>query len=150
MPKNARAAAIIVRDGQIALIRREKLGGQYYVFPGGKQEDGETGEEAAAREVEEELGLQVSVGALVAKTRYLGREQLYFLCTVTGGQFGSGRGEEMTGPFRPESGTYLPVWLPVSALHGYPVLPGPVARLVQLAQEHGWPPEPLVFAEDES
>lgn len=149
MAKNAcRAAAVILQDGQIALMRREKLGRLYFVFPGGKQENGETGEQAAAREVEEELGLQVSVGRLVAQTWFRGREQRFYLCTVTGGQFGSGQGPEFTGPFDPQSGTYLPVWLPIHALHTYPVLPQPVAELVQSAQAAGWPPLPLVFAEE--
>ncbi len=143
-----RAAAIILQVGQIALMRREKHGQLYYVFPGGKQEEGETGIQAAAREVQEELGLQVTVGRLVAQTWYRGREQNYYLCTVIGGLFGSGQGPEMIGPFTPESGTYLPLWLPVSDLHNYLVLPRPVAELVQSAQSQGWPEQPLVFNED--
>jgi len=134
---HCRAAAIILLDGQIALMRREKKGRLYYVFPGGKQEEGETGDQAAAREVNEELGLQVSVGRLVAQTWYRGREQYYYVCTVTGGLFGSGLGPEMIEPFTPESGTYLPVWLPVSDLHNYPVLPRRVAELVQSVQSRG-------------
>lgn len=149
MGKHApRAAAIILQDGRIALMQREKEGRLYFVFPGGKQEEGETGDQAAAREVEEELGLQVSVGRLVAQTWYRGREQFYYLCTVTGGQFGSGQGREITGPFDPAAGSYLPVWLPVSDLDRYPVLPRPVAELVQSAQTGGWPVQPLVFMED--
>lgn len=149
MAKSAcRAAAIILQDGKIALMRREKLGQLYYVFPGGKQEDDETSEQAAAREVEEELGLLVTVNHLVAQTWYHGREQRYYLCTVTGGQFGSGNGPEMIGPFNPQAGTYLPVWLPISELHNYPVLPRPVAELVQAAQAQGWPGELLNFSED--
>lgn len=143
-----RAAAIIVKDGQIALMRREKEGRLYYVFPGGKQEEGETVEQAAAREVEEELGLQVSVGRLVAQTWYRNREQFYFLCAVTGGLFGSGQGEEMTAPFDPAAGTYLPVWLPVNDLKSYLILPGQVADLVQTAQATGWPAQPLVILEE--
>lgn len=143
-----RAAAIIVLDGQIALMRREKLDRLYYVFPGGKQEKGESGVQAAAREVQEELGLQVSVGRLVAQTWYRGSEQYYYLCSVIGGQFGSGQGPEMIEPFTPESGTYLPVWLPVSELQNYQVLPRRVAEMVQSAQSNGWPDRPLIFNED--
>lgn len=143
-----RVAAILLQDGQIALMRREKLGRLYYVFPGGGQEDGETGEQAVAREVEEELGLLVAAGRLVAQTWFRGREQRYYLCNVTGGQFGSGQGPEFTRPFDPQSGTYQPVWLPVQALHTYPVLPQRVAELVQAAQHQGWPAQPVVFEEE--
>lgn len=149
MSKHApRAAAIILKDGQIALMRRIKAGRLYYVFPGGKQEEGETVEQAAAREVEEELGLRVSVGRLIAQTWYGGHKQYYYLCAVTGGQFGSGQGEEMTGPFDPAAGSYLPVWMPVNGLQDYPVLPRRVAELVQAAQAGGWPAQPLVFLEE--
>jgi len=149
MAKTAcRAAAIILQDGQIALMRREKLGRLYYVFPGGRQENGETGEQAAEREVEEELGLRVAAGQLVARTWFRGREQRYYLCAVTGGQFGSGQGPEFTRPFDPLHGTYQPVWLPVHALHTYPVLPQRVAELVQTAQYQGWPAQPVVFDEE--
>lgn len=43
-------AAVILLDGEkVALIRREKMGSVYYVFPGGGIEEGETPEQAAKR-----------------------------------------------------------------------------------------------------
>ncbi|MDQ3327009.1 MAG: NUDIX domain-containing protein [Chloroflexota bacterium] len=47
---------VVVRDGHVALIRREHEGATYYVFTGGGVEEGETFEAAAAREAFEELG----------------------------------------------------------------------------------------------
>jgi 8-oxo-dGTP pyrophosphatase MutT (NUDIX family) len=40
-------------------------------FPKGKAEDGEADEHTAVREVEEETGLQCSLGALAGETRYI-------------------------------------------------------------------------------
>lgn len=54
-------AAVVVRDGRVLLSRRppgKHLAG-LWEFPGGKVEEGETPEGALAREVREELGLEI-------------------------------------------------------------------------------------------
>lgn len=59
-------AAIIQQDGKVLATQRGY--GDYkgwWEFPGGKVEEGETGEEAIKREIHEELG------ALIAVDRYL-------------------------------------------------------------------------------
>ena len=54
-------AAVIVRDGRYLICKRplHKRHGGLWEFPGGKLEDGESWLDAAARELEEELGLKV-------------------------------------------------------------------------------------------
>ena len=49
--------AIIKRDGKLALVHNGKF--DYYMFPGGGIEEGESQEEALIREVKEESGLVV-------------------------------------------------------------------------------------------
>ena len=61
-------AAVIERDGTVLLARR-KPGGPHaglWEFPGGKVEVGELPELALARELREELGVEVEVGELIA------------------------------------------------------------------------------------
>lgn len=56
--------AVMVREGYIFAARRaphKSLAGQWE-FPGGKPEDGETPEQALAREMREEFGVEVEVG----------------------------------------------------------------------------------------
>ena len=103
-----RAAALIVQGGSIALIERQRPTGHYYTFPGGGIEPGETAHEAVVREAREELGLAIEVHQLVADVRYRGRAQHHFLAEVTGGEFGSGTGEEMTRPYTPERAVFVP------------------------------------------
>jgi 8-oxo-dGTP diphosphatase len=58
--------AVIVQDGSVVLIKRryEPLKGQWSL-PGGGVEIGETLEEAVAREMREETGLDVEVGPVI-------------------------------------------------------------------------------------
>ena len=60
MSCNPRACLVILNDdNEILLIKRKKAGREYWVFPGGSIEAGETAEVAAVREALEELSLVV-------------------------------------------------------------------------------------------
>lgn len=57
--------AIAVRDGCLLMVRRARDPGRgLWSLPGGRVERGELLEEAVAREVREETGVEVTVGAL--------------------------------------------------------------------------------------
>ena len=147
-----RAAALIVQDGQVALIERHRAGSHYFLFPGGKTEEGETPEEAVMREVREELGLEVAVGPLVAQVTFAGadpdrRVQFYFLAHVRGGRFGTGGGAEMRGQEPAENGTYAAVWGPLTELAALDVRPRAVADLAARSSVEGWPSAPLYVEE---
>ncbi|HTU98963.1 MAG TPA: (deoxy)nucleoside triphosphate pyrophosphohydrolase [Luteitalea sp.] len=66
------SAAVIERDDAFLMTRRAAdahLAGRWE-FPGGKQEAGETAEEALRRELHEELGCDAVVGALLLTTAH--------------------------------------------------------------------------------
>lgn len=143
-----RAAALLIQNDHIALIKRERQGLLYYVFPGGQVEEGETCAEAAAREVAEETGLEVTIGPLLAVVTFGERQQYYFGADITGGNFGAGRGPELQGTYAPENGTYTPVWVPLAELPQLPVRPAVLAELVATAHVQGWPGPPQ-YLQDE-
>jgi mutator protein MutT len=61
------AAALVFRDGKLLITQRyanSHLGG-LWEFPGGKREHGESFEDCLARELREELGIDVEVGQLI-------------------------------------------------------------------------------------
>ena len=65
------SAAVIHRDGKIFATKRGY--GEYkgkWEFPGGKREEGESGEEALEREIREELDSKVKIERLICTTDY--------------------------------------------------------------------------------
>lgn len=85
-------AAVVIENGRV-LVARRPPGGRHpgsWEFPGGKVEEGETPEECLAREMMEEMGVQVSVGDMLASVKHsypdLAVELHAFECTVTGGR----------------------------------------------------------------
>ena len=57
--------ALVVRDDRLLMIKQRRAYGVHWELPSGYYETGESFEEAAAREVLEETGVAVEVGALV-------------------------------------------------------------------------------------
>jgi 8-oxo-dGTP diphosphatase len=142
-----RAAIFLIEDGKIALIERHKQGIQYFSFPGGHVEEGESPVEAAVREAKEELGLDVAVKREIARMLWRERWQHYYLVERVGGTFGMGDGPELYRPVE-VSGTYHPTWLPVGELTVQPVKPREVAGQVVRWALKGWP-ESLVIVKEE-
>ena len=65
------AAAVILRDGKVfATQRGYGAYKDYWEFPGGKIEPGETAEEALEREIREELDTEIAVEAPFARVEY--------------------------------------------------------------------------------
>jgi mutator protein MutT len=71
-------AVAVVTDGEMVLVGRRgddaREASGCAEFPGGKQESGEDPAAAAARECLEETGIEVAVGAEIARVRAAGRD----------------------------------------------------------------------------
>src|SRR5512142_3292617 len=107
-----RAGIVLIEGDKVALIERHRAGLEYFVFPGGGVDEGESPEQAAIRETMEELGIEVTIKQKVAEVQ-LGKKsrQIYFLVEQIGGKFGTGTGEEFEAdPDNPQRGIYIPIW----------------------------------------
>ncbi len=146
-----RAVGIVVQDDSVALIRREHSdrGKRYFLFPGGGVEIGESIEHAVRRETFEELGLVVIPVQLIAVVNRNGSLQYHYRVSVTGGEFGTGVGPEMSGEYHPSRGTYTAVWMKIVDLLSSPVYPRCVSELIVAAERDGWPQEPPHLIDNE-
>lgn len=83
------STAIIVQDGRVLMARRrEREGRLLWAFPGGGIEVGESPEEAAVREVSEEVGLEVEAVQVLGDRVHpqSGVHMTYVACTVVSGE----------------------------------------------------------------
>lgn len=147
-----RAGVVLVEDGKVALIERHRAGLHYFAFPGGGVDKGESLEQAALREAEEELGLVVSLRRKLGIVHF-GQSSLqsYFLAERVSGVFGTGSGEEFRNPLPddPEHGTYTPIWMPIEELSERDnVHPAAIAGLVVNFLKQGWPQKPIEVYEE--
>jgi 8-oxo-dGTP pyrophosphatase MutT (NUDIX family) len=147
-----RAGIILVEDNKVALIERHRAGLEYYVFPGGGVEEGETVEQGAIREAMEEMGIEVAIRQKVAIIYFGLSKKIYFLVERVGGEFGTGAGQEFLDvDINSSEGVYVPIWMPISDLPAHnKVYPADLARLVVKAQTDGWLDEPIEIVENVS
>ena len=142
-----RSGIILIEDNKLALIERHRADLHYFIFPGGGIDAGESPQQAAVREAQEELGIIVEVKQKIAEIFINENTQHYFLADKVSGEFGTGTGEEY-GEYNPKYGTYLPLWMPLDDVMNNNVLPHELADLVVHCAHEGWPQTPArIFVE---
>ena len=83
------SGGLVLRDGNVRVVHRPRY--DDWSFPKGKAEAGESDEDCAVREVEEETGLRCSLGRELPSTTYTdpkGRPKVvrYWIMEVVGGE----------------------------------------------------------------
>lgn len=139
--KRKAARAIIMKDEKFILIHRikEKEGQkiEYYVFPGGGLEMGETFEQAVVRESYEELGIKVKPEKRLYYLEENDRDEMFLLCNYLEGKIGTGEGPEFTSPDYKERGQYLPELVSIDKLKEISVLKPIKEAILQDIEKYG-------------
>lgn len=99
---------VIIKDGKILLMHRLKDGQEYYVFPGGGVEEGETVEQSFVREMREELNLDINKYTKVFELDNQDRHEVYYLVTDFNGTVKVGGPEKERTT---DSNQYQPEWV---------------------------------------
>lgn len=111
-----RVTGIVPMNGGFVFMHRKNVirnkdYQEYYTFPGGHLEEGETLEEGVMREIKEEFGIHVKVVRKLyeLENSRVNMKEYFFLCEYVDGEFGTGEGEEFSNnPEYKESGEYIP------------------------------------------
>jgi 8-oxo-dGTP diphosphatase len=122
-----RASAIIISKRHILLIHRIRGSQEFYVFPGGHIEEGESAEEACIREVLEETGLHTAWLQPAFDHTIQARMAHYFFIQVHPGTLSLGGPESQK---RSEENRYLLEWVPLVQLGGYKLRPEAVRNAI--------------------
>ena len=122
MPTRVPCAGALVHDdqGRLLVIRRGRPPSEgLWSIPGGRVEPGESGQEAAAREVREETGLTVRVGNLIGSVERPGRtvDEVYVIDDYAA---------EVVGDAQPTAGDDASEarWVTRAELENLPLTPG--------------------------
>ena len=136
------ARAIIIEDGKLLLVRRDRESSQYYTLVGGVIDDGESAEQTLAREVREETGLTVTSARMVYVEQHPEpyNEQYIFLCDVAPhGDVAIQIDSEEAMLNKLGFNTHTLVWVNWEALPRLPFLTPRLGEAISKAYKHGFP-----------
>lgn len=123
--KRERSRAIIMRDGKMVAMYREKDGRVFYTFPGGGMEGDETEVECVKREAFEEFGLTVNPIKKVYDYENEISIEHFYICEWISGEVGDGAGEEYQADRN--KGVYIQSLIDIEDLPNLPLMPPEVA-----------------------
>ncbi len=124
-----RPATIVIKDEKVLLVSSKYKDEEFYLFPGGGMEFGETIEEAAVRETFEETGVKVKVKDLFHVNEYIYAEDwnkrsvsMFFIAEVV----------EILEPTTNDEGKIKEFkWIKLSELDKYDIKPKRIAEMIK-------------------
>ena len=140
--------AIIINGDKLLAMKRNKFGAQYYMLIGGGMKIGESPEQALQREIDEEIGVQVSGARLVFVEDdggFYGAQYVY-LCEYASGEPTLRADSDEAQITTMGQNTYAPVWLPLQQLGSVPFRSASVAEAILDGAQHGFPETPRQLA----
>lgn len=124
-----RSSTIVIKDNQVLLVGSKYMEEEFYLFPGGGIEFGETIEETAIRETIEETGVKVEIKELFHIHEYIYKKDwnkrsvtFFFLAEPI----------EISQPETNDGGKITEVkWIPLEELDNYDIKPKRIVKLLK-------------------
>lgn len=115
-----RAVAVTIRKNRVLLMHRINKGKEYWTFPGGGVEKGETVKEAVLRELKEETSITAEVRTLLYHLKYRHTDgskstQYFYRCSYLSGRPKLGNFNEKEQMSK-ENNFYKPAWIPIAKI----------------------------------
>ncbi len=138
--------AIIIENGKMLVMHRNKYGSQYFTLVGGRVSEGETLEQALVREVQEETGLTVTGVRLLFIEEHAApyNEQYIFWCEVAPHDevaIQSMSEEAMMN--RLEANVHTPMWVGLESFKTLAFRTPALQRAIVDGLKKGFPAEPV-------
>lgn len=140
------ARAIIIENGKILTMHRNKHGSQYFTLPGGRADVGESAQQTLAREIREECGMDIVSSRLVF---YEGHpepynEQFIFLCDVAPhGDVGVQEWSEEGQMNRLGANIHTLIWVDIGAFAKIPFRTPQLQQAIVSGIKKGFPEQPV-------
>lgn len=137
--------AIVMRDGNLLVMHRNKFGKEYETLPGGGIEPGEIQEDALRRELAEETSVIIGSARLVF-TEQAGDpfgDQFIYLCEYISGEPSLAPDSEEAMINKLGQNLYDPRWVAIADLQNLPFLSEKLKALILESVETGFPNEPV-------
>lgn len=142
--------AIVIKDGHLMVMHRNKFGLEYYTLIGGGIDMGESPEQALARELREETGVKIANPRLVIiedAGDVFGMQYVY-LCDYVSGEPHLAIDSEEAKISELGQNLYVPMWLDIRMLPTLPFRSEELKQALLGAFDKGFTPEPLHIQSD--
>lgn len=140
------ARAIIVEDGKLLVMQRDKEGSRYFTLVGGRVNDDEDITKALIREVKEETGLDVIAAKYVFYEEHPApyNEQFIFLCSIAphGNEIKLLDSSEEAQLNRGGSNIHTPMWANIQNFDRLPFRTPQLQQAILKCLKKGFPEKP--------